>query len=813
MKMKRKNGIAGLLVLVMLLSLAACGKDNDKPVSPAVTGVPEYTYAPEFHTLREGESDSFLSPLLFTDEGFYAFSNERVGEEIPEGVVPEYEGQYAIYENKYYFISLAGEVTPLEKYVPIAAAENTGDYAFFDSGSNVYAMLENGDGNLLVLENVYSSWYEGPEEVEQYSEEYWKNYKRNSDYYLRFLNPDCSEISRVQIEALGEGFYLNGNNVVLDEQGNLLLSYNSDDGWGLIAFRMDGTVAYKQEAEDYVDSVVRLKDGRVAAMSWTQRGLELRTVDSETGKFGEALVVPDQAYNLIPGSGDYDFYYTSGIKLYGYSLETEESTELINWISCDVNTSYLTQTWVQPDGTVIGVINEWNYSNSSNGATTVSSELAVVKKVPYDSVEHKEALTLAVQYMDSNIRRAVIAFNRSSDKYRIDITDYSEYNTEDDYSAGLTKLTTELLAGTMPDLLLLDELPYTQLAAKGLLADLYPYLDEDPELGREDFFENILGAMEVNGGMYQVSSGFGLITVMGASSIVGEEPGWTYEELYAALDTMPEGCEIFGLGMTKEEVLLFCLFMNMDSLIDWSDGKCSFDSPDFIKMLEFSNHFADDYDFSNYDPAVDSEEARISQGRQMLQAISVSDFSDIQYNDFYFGGQGSTTYIGFPTSDGHSGSAIMLDTGVAMSANCLHKDAGWDFLRTFLTEEYQSRGYSLPTNRKEFERQLQAEATPRYKTDAQGNYLLDENGERIEESRGGMASTDGFSVDFYALTQEQVDKLMALVENTQNVIQVNQNIYDLIKQEAQSYFAGQKTVEEVARLIQSKVNIYVNEQK
>ena len=33
------------------------------------------------------------------------------------------------------------------------------------------------------------------------------------------------------------------------------------------------------------------------------------------------------------------------------------------------------------------------------------------------------------------------------------------------------------------------------------------------------------------------------------------------------------------------------------------------------------------------------------------------------------------------------------------------------------------------------------------------------------------------------------------------------------KEEAAAYFAGQKTAQEVCKLIQSKVNIYINEQK
>ena len=39
------------------------------------------------------------------------------------------------------------------------------------------------------------------------------------------------------------------------------------------------------------------------------------------------------------------------------------------------------------------------------------------------------------------------------------------------------------------------------------------------------------------------------------------------------------------------------------------------------------------------------------------------------------------------------------------------------------------------------------------------------------------------------------------------------SIINIVKEEAAAYFAGQKSAEEVTKLIQSKANIYINEQK
>ena len=69
-------------------------------------------------------------------------------------------------------------------------------------------------------------------------------------------------------------------------------------------------------------------------------------------------------------------------------------------------------------------------------------------------------------------------------------------------------------------------------------------------------------------------------------------------------------------------------------------------------------------------------------------------------------------------------------------------------------------------------------------------------------------------VDIYALTQEQADKLYAVITSTSALYDFSSDsIFDIVKEQSQAYFSGQKTAEDVAKLVQSKANIYVNEQR
>ena len=67
--------------------------------------------------------------------------------------------------------------------------------------------------------------------------------------------------------------------------------------------------------------------------------------------------------------------------------------------------------------------------------------------------------------------------------------------------------------------------------------------------------------------------------------------------------------------------------------------------------------------------------------------------------------------------------------------------------------------------------------------------------------------------EVYNLEPEQVQQIRDLIESTTKVADYNQEILDIVSEQAAPFFAGQKSAEEVARLVQSKANIYVNEQR
>ncbi len=818
--------LAAVLCLSLLGSLAGCNKNpapnnggSTTPTPTADNGNGEnggnggtatptpaadtYVYNAKFVPIVSSSLGGF-EPLACQNGRILATSWEKIGENNPDGAIPEYEGQYDVYGMKLYSIGLDGSVQTLEGYQPMEVDENGSTYT--------NGMVVTPEGKMVSMEILYRNWYDGPDDVELYSEEWYQKQYYNymhyeQSYFLRFLAADGSEEKRLDMsdvltQALGENWHDSyyPQNFVLDDQGRVYINANQ----AIIALDAEGGFRQVLEFSNWMESIVRLNDGRIGVLYYGDTGEQLTILNTETVALDEEQSYPmGNVYNITVGGGDYDFYYTNGSNFMGYKLATGKAEKVLNWINADVDPSNVNRAFVTEDGQIVSLSSEWD---EKTGEST--SSVVLVTKVPASSLPNKTVVTLATMYMNWELRRMIVQYNRNSPDVRIEISDYSEYNTEEDYEAGLTKLNTEIMAGNVPDILNLNGLSAGKLAARGILADLMPYLNSDEEL-KDQLFDNVLKALMSDGKLYRTASSFNIETVMGSTSIVGDKPGWTLEEFNAALKQMPAGCEPFSQGTTRDSILSYCLSMEMNQLVDWSSGKCSFDTPVFTDILRFANQFPKDMDWENMEWEDDNE--RIAAGRQMLMNVWLSDFESYQMYEAIFGGE--ATFIGFPTSEGTGNMMSFDDAGYAICAKSKNKDAAWQFLRTLMTADYQEQyGYGLPTNRVAFDKKLQDAMTPEYMRDENGNFILDENGEKIEMSKGSWG-WGSLQVEIKALTQAQADKILELVNTTTKVQNYDEELMQMITSESEAFFAGQKSAEDVGRLLQSKMTIYINEQR
>ena len=68
-------------------------------------------------------------------------------------------------------------------------------------------------------------------------------------------------------------------------------------------------------------------------------------------------------------------------------------------------------------------------------------------------VKERETIVLACTGVNWDIRTDIVKFNKSNEKYRISIQDYSSlYGSDTDYKAGINRLNADIVSGKVPDI-------------------------------------------------------------------------------------------------------------------------------------------------------------------------------------------------------------------------------------------------------------------------------------------------------------------------------------------------------------------------
>ena len=88
--------------------------------------------------------------------------------------------------------------------------------------------------------------------------------------------------------------------------------------------------------------------------------------------------------------------------------------------------------------------------------------------------------------------------------------------------------------------------------------------------------------------------------------------------------------------------------------------------------------------------------------------------------------------------------------------------------------------------------------------------MLDENGAPLQHPKTSWGYDD-WDTDIFAASREQVDDIMEMLNSAKSNLTLDATLFSMIAEEAESYFSGQKSVDEVADIIQSRAGMYVSE--
>jgi len=725
----------------------------------------DFIYIPEFITLPVVVQN--IRGIAYSEDVIYIASNERLDEDR------------FIYTSKIYSMNLDGsDFMELAEYSPKLPDEvNTAGSIEIDTFNM------DPEGYIWVCETGRFDSEETGDFI--------------TTTVLRKLSITGAEIQSVDLDILFNSinphawFYIIA--ITVDGAGNIILEVAVSGVRVIYVLNDDGTLQFELDTPNWETQIFKMPDGTAALFTYGE-GLSrrLQKVDYSAEAWGEIIELPIYAYYIHSGGNSFDLILRDSNNLFGVKLDSFEVVKLLNWVDSDVMTDDLDNILVLQDDRIICTNQTIDFATWE-----ATYELIILTKKLHKDVPERTVLTLAAFALDWRLKNAVIQFNRTNPVYRIQVIDYLDQRTDEDWFAGLTMLSLEIISGKVPDMFAVSSLPFSQYLARGLIEDLYPFIDNDPVFNRSDFIKGALKASEHDGKLYQIFPDFSINTIIGHPSVVGPDMGWTVDEFLAVLEANPQADIPMGEWLTKEFFLMSTVLQSINEYVNWSSGTVTFDSGAFAGILELADTFPAEIDWGTGhhldmpSPDIPIEEL-IATGRQILAGSYLGDFSSVKNYRDMFGGE--ITFKGLPTEN-KNGNTMSVSLGLAMTTECNDKTGAWEFLRVILTREWQlSNIFDFPVNKEAF-------------------YIKAEKAMVIEETPDWWSSEWGVFPGLFPLTQKELDQTIALINSLSGIVYLNDDLMNIIREVASDFFNGRySTAQEAARIIQSRAAILVAEQ-
>ena len=521
--------------------------------------------------------------------------------------------------------------------------------------------------------------------------------------------------------------------------------------------------------------------------------------DSADGAFGsqnsfgggdsaESNRAPDKE-----ATGEYNLLLYDDKYVYGYDFPAEgkksrqSPEELFAWTDSDINGYFVEDFSILEDGRYYVTVEDW---------TNEDRCIALLRRTRTEDVVPCKNLVLAAVDGDSALAALAVRFNRSQERYRIDVQDYGS----------LTDLYNAILTGEAMDLIDLSGVDVESLMRQGVFEDLRPYLEQSESLALDDFVEGILDTYTIDGTLVGIPDSFTLRTVAGDRTLLGDDAGLTLERLLEIAQSNPEALPIGEV--TKNEMMQYLMMFNQDAFIDWETGECRFDSAQFREVLEFANRFPDTLETV---PGEDSLPRKTHDGRVLFAIYNMGSLGAFQYFEGLFGE--TAAFVGFPTGDGKGGTLLYPRNAFGITAMSQCKEGAWEFIESIL-EPGQTERMEPEQVYREYSYYDDAFPSLKRSLDIIAEYAIEDDRIWAEEghSFGGRIYDDGWFMEFHAVTREEIDAVLALVKDAKPFRSAEgDEIIKIIGEEAPAFYSGQKSLEDVAEVIQSRVRIYVNE--
>lgn len=261
-----------------------------------------------------------------------------------------------------------------------------------------------------------------------------------------------------------------------------------------------------------------------------------------------------------------------------------------------------------------------------------------------------------------------------------------------------------------------------------------------------------------DGALYRLPQTYLLATVAGLPDIVGGREAWSMADFLDTAQAHPEIGSVFAQDDGASMLQLLLLYAP-DAFVDYETMRASFDSPDFLRLLELAKR--------QTQPEAESPREALLTGQTLLEQLMIgrAQYFEEEYED----GLNRLAIPGFP---GAGRASFYLTLPMAIPVNAQEKEGAWAFLMLLITEPLyaaRSRGGWLPVQ-SDFEKKTAA------MTDADAQRLLRE------------------------LQAEAV-----------SVFEYDAAVSGILADELPYYFAEEQSAGQIADRIQRRVQLYLEE--
>ena len=370
----------------------------------------------------------------------------------------------------------------------------------------------------------------------------------------------------------------------------------------------------------------------------------------------------------------------------------------------------------------------------------------------------------------SYLMTACRTYQEAHPEVEIKVIDYIKEYVDD---RGATQLCLDMLTRDAADIYFYT--PYDfDVDDELAFMDLSTVIASDPEFSTAEYYWNIVDASRIDGRLFALPLSFSVGVMYGPESLLAGIDTWTLSDFMALENTLPEGFTLTG-GLRPSQDLAYYMSHSVETFIDPLTGEVNLENDAFYELLEYSDRFA------LYDEAT---EERLHDKTFVLSGTGIESIQS--YAEIFLESKVPQVIIGRPENNGIMQASI--DHCMSISATSESPDIAWDICKFFLSEDMQTMTlghletyvYGIPLNR---------------------------NAAAWQIDWFGRNDTATMISEYETYREEY----LALVNSINSVQHQNSAVYSIVWEEAPYYFLGQKSAEDLAKVLENRINLLLSE--